>query len=37
MKHFRCPQCKRERYYEKLIMKVCEPCQKQMEVVNYGG
>lgn len=35
MKSWKCPNCKKERYYiTELIMKVCEGCQVEMEVVG---
>ncbi len=35
MKEWKCPCCKRVRYYEKeLVMKVCYTCSCEMEVVK---
>ena len=38
MRGWVCPHCHRQRYYEGyLVMKVCDPCQKEMEVVEDGN
>ena len=35
MKFWRCPECKREREFVGcLVMKVCDACQCEMEVVD---
>jgi len=35
MKYWKCPQCKRERFFvTELIMKICNACQCEMEVVK---
>jgi hypothetical protein len=36
MRQWKCPNCKRVRKWEKdLVMKMCVPCQVEMEVVDY--
>ena len=35
MKEWKCPTCKRVRFYKKeLVMKVCYVCQVEMEVIS---
>jgi DNA polymerase III alpha subunit (gram-positive type) len=41
MKHWWCPKCNKERFYnygsdEKLIMKICLKCNTEMEVRKDG-
>ena len=33
-KMFKCPMCKRVREFEDCVMKVCQCCQVEMEVVE---
>ena len=33
MKYWKCPSCKKERYYtEELVMKACKGCQVEMQI-----
>jgi len=37
MKEWKCPNCKRVRYWEEgMVMKICNSCQIEMEVVDDG-
>ncbi len=36
MIYYKCPSCKREKYYVYLAMKVCLICMEEMEVIADG-